>query len=223
MGAIPVDGADEDDDQDPGIDIDNDEDDEGDDEEAAEARQTLRLLRSQIDQAAVLLEMTRAAAKAGVPAQAASEEPRADDEDDEDVHGTLEEGEWIDSDEEEDDDVGVHGSRAEIPRPEARPVPSDARGVPTAHRAGPASPTSHRAAPPTAVRGGVRDHAARLIREHVAPVLGRAKLDALVDAVESMDLSRGYEYIRRSVGRENEHLIPLIQRLAILCSSGLEA
>jgi len=200
-----------DDDDDPGIALsgdddhsggsDEDEDDDGDEdaEEAVavrEAEQTLRALRGEADRAALMQSMVAVSHTAGAGLD--EEAARAREE-----QAELEDGEWLDSDEEagegkDDDDDDDDGLEAEEEEEEGDGGAPGAGG---------------------AAHGGATSHELAYVREVLERQVGARRLAEACSSLAELDLAEGFEAARLALGRDNEHLLPLVQRLVVTGST----
>lgn len=184
-------------------------------EEVVRAEATLRAMRADADRAAMLSSMvavSRTTNPGGALAEAAAAARRqaaaggagrggrdlgaagaaagGDDEDEEgDVpEQQLEEGEWVDSDTEAPDSAS-----------EADPAESGAR------REG-----GHRREQSVAA-----EQELAYIRHVLERTVGQPRLSKACDRLARLDLAEGFEAARLALGREHEHLLPLVQRLVV--------
>lgn len=183
-------------------------------EEVMRAEATLRAMRADADRAAMLSSMVAvsrttnpggalaeaaaaarrqaAAGGAGRGAAAGAADDRrgdgGDDEEDDAPEHHLEEGEWVDSD-------------TELPDSASEADPSDEQG----RREG-----GHRREQSVAA-----EQELAYIRHVLERTVGQPRLSKACDRLARLDLAEGFEAARLALGREHEHLLPLVQRLVV--------
>jgi hypothetical protein len=137
----------------------------------------------------------------------------SDDEDEVDsqgVTGKLEEGEWVDSDDEDVTLAAADSAESEPSRDEQHfPDETEPEAYAPHHAQAPREPSS------SASTGSTGDSDLDFVVRVLVRAVGKERLDEACHHLATRQLDQGIVLARGALGKEHEHLMPLVQRIVV--------